>query len=151
MFEGDHATRLDQDLFARSRFPQKFAIEGTRAHIEDPFEEHQGRGRQVKGLVVDEQVRRIPVDDPRAAGCRRLWLVTTNDNVPAISTTEFDVDENTPVVGTVEAADDDLPTPQLSFSIAGDGPDDHLFDIDILGREKTTHNLEGTVGVAVFF
>jgi outer membrane beta-barrel protein len=28
---------------------------------------------------------------------------------------------------------------------------DYLFDIDILGREKTTHNLEGTVGVAVFF
>ena len=28
---------------------------------------------------------------------------------------------------------------------------DHLFDIDILGSEKTTHNLEGTVGVAVFF
>ena len=28
---------------------------------------------------------------------------------------------------------------------------DHLFDIDILGREKTTHNLEGTVGVSVFF
>jgi len=28
---------------------------------------------------------------------------------------------------------------------------DHLFDIDILGREKTTHNLEGTVGVAIFF
>ena len=23
--------------------------------------------------------------------------------------------------------------------------------VDILGREKTTHNLEGTVGVAVFF
>jgi outer membrane beta-barrel protein len=28
---------------------------------------------------------------------------------------------------------------------------DHLFDIDILGREKTTHNLEGTLGVTVFF
>ena len=28
---------------------------------------------------------------------------------------------------------------------------DHLFDIDILGDEKTTHNLEGTVGVTVFF
>jgi len=28
---------------------------------------------------------------------------------------------------------------------------DHLFDIDILGREKTTHNLEGTFGVTVFF
>ena len=28
---------------------------------------------------------------------------------------------------------------------------DHLFDIDILGREKTTHNLEGTVGVTMFF
>jgi outer membrane beta-barrel protein len=28
---------------------------------------------------------------------------------------------------------------------------DHLFDIDILGREKTTHNLEGTIGVSVFF
>jgi outer membrane beta-barrel protein len=28
---------------------------------------------------------------------------------------------------------------------------DHLFDIDILGSEKTTHNLEGTIGVAVFF
>jgi outer membrane beta-barrel protein len=28
---------------------------------------------------------------------------------------------------------------------------DHLFDSDILGREKVTHNLEGTVGVAVFF
>ena len=28
---------------------------------------------------------------------------------------------------------------------------DHLFDIDILGREKTTHNLEGTIGVTVFF
>ncbi len=28
---------------------------------------------------------------------------------------------------------------------------DHLFDIDILGREKTTHNLEGTIGVTMFF
>jgi len=28
---------------------------------------------------------------------------------------------------------------------------DHLFDIDILGDEKTTHNLEGTIGVTVFF
>jgi len=28
---------------------------------------------------------------------------------------------------------------------------DHLFDIDILGEEKTSHNLEGTVGVTVFF
>ncbi len=28
---------------------------------------------------------------------------------------------------------------------------DHLFDIDILGDEKTSHNLEGTVGVTVFF
>ena len=28
---------------------------------------------------------------------------------------------------------------------------DHLFDIDILGREKTTHNLEATIGVSVFF
>ena len=28
---------------------------------------------------------------------------------------------------------------------------DHLFDVDILGREKTTHNLEGTIGVTVFF
>jgi len=28
---------------------------------------------------------------------------------------------------------------------------DHLFDIDILGREKTTHNLEGTIGMTVFF
>ena len=28
---------------------------------------------------------------------------------------------------------------------------DHLFDIDILGKEKTTHNLEGTIGVTVFF
>jgi outer membrane beta-barrel protein len=28
---------------------------------------------------------------------------------------------------------------------------DHLFDIDILGREKVTHNFEATVGVAFFF
>ena len=28
---------------------------------------------------------------------------------------------------------------------------DHLFDIDILGEEKTSHNLEGTFGVTVFF
>ena len=28
---------------------------------------------------------------------------------------------------------------------------DHLFDVDILGEEKTSHNLEGTVGVTVFF
>jgi len=28
---------------------------------------------------------------------------------------------------------------------------DHLFDIDILGDEKSTHNLEGTIGVTVFF
>ena len=28
---------------------------------------------------------------------------------------------------------------------------DHLFDIDILGEEKTTHNLEGHLGVTVFF
>jgi outer membrane beta-barrel protein len=28
---------------------------------------------------------------------------------------------------------------------------DHMFDIDILGREKVTHNLEGTIGVSVFF
>ncbi len=28
---------------------------------------------------------------------------------------------------------------------------DHLFDVDVLGQEKTVHNLEGTVGVTVFF
>ena len=28
---------------------------------------------------------------------------------------------------------------------------DHLFDIDLLGEDKTTHNLEGTLGVTVFF
>lgn len=28
---------------------------------------------------------------------------------------------------------------------------DHLFDIDILGEDKTTHNLEGTLGLTVFF
>jgi len=28
---------------------------------------------------------------------------------------------------------------------------DHLFDSDILGSEKTVHNLEGTIGVTVFF
>ena len=28
---------------------------------------------------------------------------------------------------------------------------DHLFDIDIVGREKTTHNLEGTIGISIFF
>jgi outer membrane beta-barrel protein len=28
---------------------------------------------------------------------------------------------------------------------------DHLFDIDLLGEEKTTHNLEGHIGVTVFF
>jgi len=28
---------------------------------------------------------------------------------------------------------------------------DHLFDIDVIGQEKTVHNLEGTIGVTVFF
>ena len=28
---------------------------------------------------------------------------------------------------------------------------DHLFDIDLLGEEKTAHNLEGTLGFTVFF
>ncbi len=28
---------------------------------------------------------------------------------------------------------------------------DHLFDIDLLGEEKTVHNLEGHFGVTVFF
>ena len=28
---------------------------------------------------------------------------------------------------------------------------DHLFDIDLLGEDKTTHNLEATLGVTVFF
>ena len=28
---------------------------------------------------------------------------------------------------------------------------DHLFDIDVIGEEKTVHNLEGTLGVTVFF
>jgi len=28
---------------------------------------------------------------------------------------------------------------------------DHLFDIDLLGKEKTAHNLEGHLGVTVFF
>jgi outer membrane beta-barrel protein len=28
---------------------------------------------------------------------------------------------------------------------------DHLFDIDLLGQEKTAHNLEGTLGVTWFF
>jgi outer membrane beta-barrel protein len=28
---------------------------------------------------------------------------------------------------------------------------DHLFDIDLFGEENTTHNLEGTLGVTVFF
>ncbi len=28
---------------------------------------------------------------------------------------------------------------------------DHLYDIDLLGEEKTAHNLEGTVSITVFF
>jgi outer membrane beta-barrel protein len=28
---------------------------------------------------------------------------------------------------------------------------DHMFDIDILGEDKTAHNLEATIGVTVFF
>lgn len=28
---------------------------------------------------------------------------------------------------------------------------DHLYDIDVLGEEKTVHNLEGTLGFTVFF
>jgi len=28
---------------------------------------------------------------------------------------------------------------------------DHLFDIDLLGEEKTAHNLEGSLGVTIFF
>lgn len=28
---------------------------------------------------------------------------------------------------------------------------DHLFDIDILGEEKTAHNIEGHVGITIFF
>jgi outer membrane beta-barrel protein len=28
---------------------------------------------------------------------------------------------------------------------------DHLFDIDIIGEEKTAHNLEATLGITVFF
>ena len=28
---------------------------------------------------------------------------------------------------------------------------DHLFDIDLLGEEKTAHNLEGHLGFTVFF
>ncbi|NIL95075.1 MAG: outer membrane beta-barrel domain-containing protein [Woeseiaceae bacterium] len=28
---------------------------------------------------------------------------------------------------------------------------DHMFDIDVVGREKTTHNLEGTIGFSFFF
>ena len=28
---------------------------------------------------------------------------------------------------------------------------DHLFDIDLLGEDKTVHNLEGNLGVTVFF
>jgi outer membrane beta-barrel protein len=28
---------------------------------------------------------------------------------------------------------------------------DHLYDIDLLGEEKTTHNLESTLGVTIFF
>ena len=28
---------------------------------------------------------------------------------------------------------------------------DHIFDSDLLGEEETTHNLEGTVGLSIFF
>ena len=28
---------------------------------------------------------------------------------------------------------------------------DHLFDIDVVGEEKTTHNLEATLGLTAFF
>jgi hypothetical protein len=28
---------------------------------------------------------------------------------------------------------------------------DHLFDIDLLGEEKTAHNLEAHIGFTVFF
>ena len=28
---------------------------------------------------------------------------------------------------------------------------DHLFDIDLLGEEKTVHNLEATLGITIFF
>ncbi len=40
----------------------------------------------------------------------------------------------------------------LNDSVAFDADfRDHLFDIDLLGEEKTTHNLEGHLGVTVFF
>ena len=28
---------------------------------------------------------------------------------------------------------------------------DHLYDIDVIGEEKTAHNLEATLGIAFFF
>ncbi len=28
---------------------------------------------------------------------------------------------------------------------------DHVFDIDLLGQEKTSHNFEATLGVTFFF
>jgi outer membrane beta-barrel protein len=63
-------------------------------------------------------------------------------------------------LGSTEFADDDRFTANFgagfrmlltdSLSLHVDFRD-HLFDIDILGREKVTHNFEATVGVAFFF
>ena len=51
--------------------------------------------------------------------------------------------ENDPAVATIEAL----------FEINAKLGDirDHVFDIDLLGQEKTSHNLEATLGVTFFF
>ena len=63
-------------------------------------------------------------------------------------------------LGSTEFADDDRFTVNFGFGFRFLLNDswtlrldfrDHLFDIDILGDEKTVHNLEGTVGFTFFF
>ena len=63
-------------------------------------------------------------------------------------------------LGSTEFADDDRFTVNFGFGFRMLLNDswtlrldfrDHLYDIDILGDEKTVHNLEGTFGFTVFF
>ncbi|MGE3999635.1 MAG: LamG-like jellyroll fold domain-containing protein [Planctomycetaceae bacterium] len=65
----------------------------------------------------------------RALSTAEIKVAANINQLPAIGSQSFNVDENQSSAGTVVASDTDLPDDTLTFSITGNGVDDALFAI----------------------
>jgi GNAT superfamily N-acetyltransferase len=73
----DHTALVAEDESGRLLGVMTYVVRGDECEVLTLHADERGRG---VGSALIEEVRRIAVE----AGCRRLWLITTNDNVDAL-------------------------------------------------------------------